>query len=65
MSGFTTVEKGTIKIVHHSTSSLIQVIIKDKVEVEQGKFEDFDKIVWLDYTEFSDLKEAIGIIDNL
>ena len=65
MSGFTKVEKGTVKIVHHSTSSLIEVIIKDREEVEQGQFEDIDKIVYLDYTQFDDLAEAIKTIKDL
>jgi len=64
MSGFTTVEEGTIKIVHHSTSSLIEVIIKDREEVSQGNWKDIDKIVWLDYTQIEDLKKALNEIDQ-
>jgi len=64
MSGFTKVEKGTVKIVHHSTSSLIEVIIKDREEVSQGNWKDIDKIVWLDYTQIEDLKKALNEIDQ-
>jgi len=65
MSGFTIIEKGTVKIVHHSTSSLIEVIIKDREEVEQGQSKELDKIVYLDYTQFDDLAEAIKTIKDI
>lgn len=45
--------------------SSLEVIIKDREEVEQGQFEDIDKIVYLDYTQFDDLAEAIKTIKDI
>ena len=46
-------EVGAVKIVHHSTSSLIEIIVKGGLHT-----------LFFDYTEFSNLAEAIEKIKN-
>ena len=56
---------GDVTIKHHSTSSLVEITVKVKEEVEWGKFEDAEEVLWLDYGEFEDLKKAINKIDKI
>jgi len=63
MSGWTEIENGDIKIKHHSTSSLIEMIITKHEEIEQGKFVKFKQKVWFDYKTFSDLRKVMNKAD--
>ena len=46
---------GNVKMIHHSTSSVIEIIIE----------QDDEKItVWLDYTDFENLKKALKLTDD-
>lgn len=63
MSGFIEEEVRSVKIVHHSVSSTIEVLISNNEEVKQGKVEKVTTKVWLDYGTFEDLKEVINKID--
>lgn len=65
MSGFTKVEHGVVKIKHHSTASIIEVIIQKREQVSQGVFEDLSEHHWFDYPEFDDLYEAIKIVKEI
>lgn len=53
MSGWINVDNGDIRLIHHSTASVIQIIVQD---------EDGTNEIWLDYYQFEQLKEAIEII---
>lgn len=63
MSGWTEIEKGSVKLKHHSTPSLIEVTITKELEVDWGKVEKTEQTFWLDYIGFSDLREAINSTD--
>jgi hypothetical protein len=63
MSGWTEREEGTVKIIHHSTSSLIEMLITTDEEVEQGKIEKVTEKVWFDYGTFSDLRKVVNQTD--
>ena len=63
MSGWTEREEGTVKIIHHSTSSLIEMLITTDEEVEQGRVEKLTIKVWFDYGTFSDLRKVINQTD--
>ena len=57
-------EEGGVKIIHHSTASLYEIILTKDYEVEQGKTEKFSETIWLDYYLIDDLKKALErIID--
>ena len=54
-------ESGSVKIKHHSTSSTIEVIILSMEEKTQGgEKEEIKQSIFLDYTEFEDLANAIN-----
>ena len=63
MSGWTEREEKSIKIIHHSTSSSIEMLITTNEEVEQGKFEKVTQKVWFDYGTFSDLRKVVNQTD--
>lgn len=64
MSGWTEREEGSVKIIHHSTSSLIQMLVTRNEEVKQGVFEDVTNEIWFDYAAFSDLQKVINQLDE-
>ena len=65
MSGFTKIEIDNVTIEHYSTSSQIKItIVYPQPWEEDGPYEAFKKELWLDYTEFDDLKKAIGRTDD-
>lgn len=47
-------EAGNVKLIHHSTSSLIELTVKD----EEGE----EKSVWLDYYDFSNLSKLTATL---
>lgn len=59
MTNFTQRESGNVKIIHHSTSSVIEIIIRIDKEVSQSKFERVTETVWLDYETFNNLKKLV------
>lgn len=63
MSGWTQREEGTVKIIHHSTSSLIEMLVTRNEEVEEGIVEKVTTQMWFDYATFSDLREVINQTD--
>lgn len=63
MSGWTEIKEGRIKLIHHSASSLVELIIIRSEEVTQGSWEDKEETIWLDYYEISSLKDALNKID--
>lgn len=63
MSGWTEREEGTVKIIHHSTSSSIEMLITTDEEAEQGRVEKSTIKVWFDYGTFSDLRKVINQTD--
>jgi hypothetical protein len=62
MSGWKEIEVGNVTLIHHSTSSLIEMVITKDEEVEQGQVEKVMQKVWFDYGTFSDLRESINKI---
>tara|TARA_R110000868_G_scaffold90367_1_gene250995 strand:+ start:665 stop:877 length:213 start_codon:yes stop_codon:yes gene_type:complete len=60
MSGWTKIIEGNIELVHHSTSSIVELILHDTDEFEPGQFRKDDKTIWLDYYDFENLKKAIA-----
>lgn len=56
---FTEREKGSVKIINHSTAAVIEIQITEDVEYEQGSFRKETHSTWMDWSTFSDLKEAI------
>ena len=52
MKNWVEFEKGNVKIKHHSTSSLIEVIITDDVDA-------LSRVIWLEYKTFNDLKNVL------
>jgi len=63
MSGWTEREFGSIKLKHHSTSSLIEMTITSTEELVRGIPEEVKETVWFNYETFSDLREIINKID--
>jgi hypothetical protein len=63
MSGWTERENGCVRIIHHSTSSLIEVLITTHEEVEQGVIKKTTKQLWLDYASFCDLRIVVNQTD--
>lgn len=63
MSGWTEREERSVKIIHHSTSSFIEMLITTEEEVEQGKIEKATTKVWFDYDTFSDLRKVVNLTD--
>lgn len=59
MSGWKEIEYGTIKIVHHSTSSVIEIIVKENTpDKEQNE-------IWINYTQLYDLIIAIEKLKHM
>jgi len=55
------IKKGKITLEHFSTSSYIKLTIEDKEPIENGRdYEITIKEVWLDYTQYDDLKELMN-----
>lgn len=50
MSGWISIDNGDVTLIHHSTASVIQIVVQD----EDGKSD-----LWLDYYQFEQLKKAI------
>ena len=63
MSGWTSLEHRSVKLAHHSTSSLVEITITAEEEVEQGRFGKVVETIWVDYATFSDLRKAINQTD--
>lgn len=53
MDNWTKIEVGNVTLIHHSTSSVVEVVVKD------DDFEKPPKQLWLDYYDFEALKEAM------
>ncbi len=62
MSGWQEIEIGNVKMVHHSTSSIVQIIVKDKEEYQPGCFREETNELWIDYSQLQDLIETINKI---
>ncbi len=60
---WTEIKVNSVKIIHHSTSSSIEMLITTDEEIEQGKVEKVTQIIWFDYYTFSDLKKAVNQTD--
>jgi hypothetical protein len=60
MSGWTEIEVGKVKMIHHSTSSLVQIIVTDIEEYQPGHYREETNELWIDYYQFEDLKKAIN-----
>lgn len=53
-------EHKTVKIIHHSTPSLIEIIVTSQEEETQGgKLIDKEEKIMLDYTQFEHLMSAV------
>lgn len=63
MSGWTEKEEGTVKLIHHSTSSTIEMLITTDEEVKPGKVEKVTTKIWFDYATFSDLRKVVNKTD--
>lgn len=63
MSGWTGRTKGNVAIIHHSTISEIEIRIETQEEVEESKWEDVTKSIWVDYETFRNLAEVIEDVD--
>lgn len=59
MSGWIEKEVGKVKLVHHSTSSVVQIIVTDREEYMPGHFREETNELWIDYNQFEDLKNVI------
>ena len=55
---FHSTEEGTIKVLHHSTSSLIEIKVKNNEE-------DTVKSLWLDYAKYDDLTRCIQRLNEV
>ena len=56
------VEVGNIKLIHHSTASLIKIIITGEVQESQGgEYKKVEEDIWLEYDQFKNLVEAINV----
>ena len=56
---FTKREKGSIKVEHFSTPSLIKLTLSFDDEVEQGVFIKSTDSIWLEYSDFDNLTELL------
>lgn len=61
MSGWTKRQVGNIELIHHSTASLVEIIIHSDELTERLVPEIHQKSIYLDYEEFDDLKKAIEL----
>jgi hypothetical protein len=62
MVGWKEIEIGDVKLIHHSTSSIVQIIVKDREEYQPGCFREETNELWVDYSQLQDLIEAINKI---
>ena len=63
MSGWTLVKEGDVLLEHSSTSSQVKITIRTTNEqIDWGKYEDVEEEVWLSYSQFEDLRNAINKI---
>ena len=54
------IKYGNVTLIHHSTSSLIEVEVMSKEEeVQGGPLVDTKDVLYLDYAQFEDLVETI------
>jgi hypothetical protein len=60
MNGLSEIEEGRVKVIHHSTSSSIQMIVKNEDHLEDGTIEEIECNIWFDYDSFKDLKKLIS-----
>lgn len=63
MSGWTEQKKGSVKIIHHSTSSTIEIQVTSIEPVDWGKEESVTYRLWLNYEEFKCLKKVVNSVD--
>jgi hypothetical protein len=63
MSGWTEREEKSVKLIHHSTSSIVEIQVTENVEYKQGSFREETHSTWLDYSSFDDLVKAISKIN--
>lgn len=61
MSGWTEREVNNVKMVHHSTSSQIEITIKSLDPEETGPAKEVSTTIWLDYCNFDDLKTCFEL----
>lgn len=59
MSGWTEISHGSVKIKHYSTSSQVKISVTRPEEISQGHWEDTTQELWLEYSDFTDLKTLI------
>lgn len=57
MSGWITIEEDNVKLIHHSTSSTVELVMDEGKDSEQ-KF-------WMDYYGFEKLKRALIKLEEL
>ena len=62
MSIWKEIEVGSIKLIHHSTSSIVQIVVKDREEYQPGYFREETNELWVDYYQIQDLIEAIDLL---
>ena len=55
MSGWKEIKVGSVQMVHMSTASVMNIVVRDKEGVSVD--------VWLDYAEFEDLAKAMSQVD--
>ncbi len=60
MSGWKTVEVKNVKMIHHSTASVIEIQIQTEDEISNNIQE---QMIIFDYRTFENLKEAINKVD--
>ena len=58
MNNFTTVTRDKVTIKHHSTSSIIEIVVAD----DDPKHE--PQVIWLDYYELDSLSSCIKCIED-
>lgn len=51
MTNTSYVQKGGVELIHHSTSSLVEIRVTDEENVKQS--------IWLDYFDFDNLTSAM------
>jgi len=54
--------KGNVTVHHHSTPSLVEIIIVSFEDNENGEPEKIVDKLWLDYYSFAELKEVLSKI---
>jgi len=58
-------EHKSVKIKHHSTSSLIEIVITSQEEETQGgKLKNVESSIMLDYTQFEHLMSAVSKVEQ-